>query len=64
MKKVLHTLLLGLAIMVPALSAYAHDNDEHRGTNAFEMSLIGLAAASAVGGVSYLAYRRKVRSRG
>ena len=62
MKKHWLALLLAMAILTPALSAYA-DDDDHRTTNAFEMSMLGLAAASAVGAGTYLAYRRKVRSR-
>lgn len=41
------------------------DGDKHKsGTDATEMSILGLAAASFLGAGSYLAYRRRGRSRG
>lgn len=60
-----------LAFCLWSLCAFA-DNGKHKGqdqqndskTDATEMSLLGLAAASALGSGSYLVYRRRTRSRG
>jgi hypothetical protein len=59
-----------LAICFSSLCAFAgNGNDKMKDkqkdkTDATEMSLLGVAAASVVGAGSYLAYRRRVRSRG
>ena len=62
-------LLLAMAIFAPGLSAFGYDHDDDKDkkpkkTDAAEMSLIGLAVASALGAGTYLIYRRRVRARG
>jgi hypothetical protein len=68
MKKHGLALLLATAILAPGLSAFGYDHDDKdkkpKKTDAAEMSIIGLAVASTLGAGTYLAYRRKVRSRG
>jgi hypothetical protein len=57
-----------LAVFLASLGAYAHDhgheNDGKSSTTATEMSIFGLAAASVLGGGTYLVFRRRARSRG
>ena len=63
-----------LAICLSSLCAFAdhdHGDDDKDGdkyksgkTDATEMSILGLAAASVLGAGSYLAFRRRARSRG
>jgi len=61
-----------LTICLSSLCAFADhgdddkDKDRYKGgkTDATEMSLLGLAAASVLGAGSYLVYRRRARSRG
>jgi hypothetical protein len=68
MKKIRQVFVL--AICLASLTAYAyHDHDKDKDkdktkTDATEMSILGLAAASVVGGGTYLAFRRRARSRG
>jgi len=54
-----------IAICFSSLCAFA-DNGNHKGqdkkTDATEMSMLGLAAASFLGTGSYLVYRRRARS--
>jgi hypothetical protein len=69
MKKHGLALLLAMAILAPGLSAFGYDHDydkdkKPKKTDAVEMSIIGLAVASALGAGTYLAYRRRVRARG
>jgi LPXTG-motif cell wall-anchored protein len=61
-----------LTICLSSLCAFADDHD-HDGddqnknsgkTDATEMSILGLAAATFIGAGSYLAHRRRNRSRG
>jgi hypothetical protein len=59
-----------LAICLASLTAYAyHDHDKDKDkdkskTDATEMSVLGIAAASVLGGGTYLVFRRRARSRG
>ncbi|HEY7405418.1 MAG TPA: hypothetical protein VIB39_17965 [Candidatus Angelobacter sp.] len=62
-----------LTLCLSSLCAYAdhdhdddRDKDKHKGgkTDATEMSVLGLAAASVLGAGSYLVYRRRARARG
>ncbi len=60
-----------LTICLSSLCAFAdHDHDDDRDkdkdrkTDATEMSILGLAAASFLGAGSYLVYRRRARARG
>ena len=68
MKKIRQVFVL--AICFASLTAYAyHDHDKDKDkdkskTDATEMSVIGLAAASVLGGGTYLVFRRRARSRG
>jgi hypothetical protein len=68
MKKIRQVFVL--AICLASLTAYAyHDHDKDKDkdkskTDATEMSILGLAAASVVGGGTYLVFRRRARSRG
>jgi len=68
MKKIRQVFVL--AICLASLTAYAHhdhdkDKDKDKSkTDATEMSILGLAAASVVGGGTYLVFRRRARSRG
>ena len=63
--------LLAFTIGLASLSALA-DNDKdkdkiksaHSGTDATEMSLLGVGAASLVGAGAYLMYRRRAKARG
>lgn len=70
MKKHALALLLATAIVAPAATAFGHDDDKDKDkdkpkkTDAAEMSIIGLAVASALGAGTYLVYRRRVRTRG
>lgn len=71
MKKHGLALLLAMAILAPGLSAFGYDHDydkdkdkKPKKTDAVEMSIIGLAIASALGAGTYLVYRRRVRARG
>jgi hypothetical protein len=72
MKKHALALLLATAIVAPAATAFGHDHDDDKDkdkdkpkkTDAAEMSIIGLAVASALGAGTYLVYRRRVRTRG
>lgn len=61
-----------LAICLASLTAnafhYDHDKDKDKDkdkshTDATEMSILGLAAASVLGGGTYLVFRRRARSR-
>lgn len=68
MKKVRFT-TFWLAICLSSLCAFAGNGnnkvkDKGGKTDATEMSLLGLAAASVLGTGSYLVYRRRARSRG
>jgi hypothetical protein len=72
MKKIRQVFVL--AICLASLTAYAFDHDhdddkdkdkdKYRSTTATEMSVIGLAAASVLGGGTYLVFRRRTRARG
>ena len=70
MKKIRHATFL-LALSLASVAAYAdHDDDKdkdkekHSRTDATEMSILGLAAASVVGAGTYLIFRRRARARG
>jgi hypothetical protein len=70
MKKIRQVFVL--AICLASLTAYAYhdhddkdkDKDKKSKTDATEMSVLGLAAASVLGGGTYLVFRRRARSRG
>ena len=68
MKKIRQVFVL--AICLASLTAYAyHDHDKDKDkdkskTDATEMSVLGIAAASVLGGGTYLVFRRRARSRG
>jgi len=67
--------LLAVTLGLATMSAYAdddhqgQDNDDHNKTghsssDATEMSLLGLGAASLAGAGAYFAYRRRGKTRG
>ena len=70
MKKIKQVFLLATFLASLTAVAYDHDDDKdkdgdkYRRTNATEMSILGLAAASILGGGTYLVFRRRGRSRG
>jgi hypothetical protein len=71
MKKIRHVFVLGICLASLAAYAFDHDDkdkdkdkDKYRSTTATEMSVLGLAAASVLGGGTYLVFRRRARARG